>query len=122
LKGVLEGEWKSKENPILKKLTGREAQQSFLRQFERYAIDDESSSWLDNVEEGSTTPHDADFDVESEVDLSAEGFLVVLAEASPGGIQKDKKKPVLRLRLTRSRRLMVSITSGQKDGNEKLAN
>ncbi|KAG2737468.1 hypothetical protein P692DRAFT_20883504 [Suillus brevipes Sb2] len=55
-------------------------------------IDDESSSWLDNVEEGSTTPHDADFDVESEVDLSAEGFLVVLAEASPGGIQKDKEK------------------------------
>lgn len=92
MKGVLEGEWKSKENPILKKLTGREAQQSFLRQFERYAIDDESSSWLDNVEEGSTTPHDADFDVESEVDLSAEGFLVVLAEASPGGIQKDKEK------------------------------
>jgi hypothetical protein len=37
LKGLLEGEWKSKENAILKKLTGREAQQSFLRQFERYA-------------------------------------------------------------------------------------
>jgi hypothetical protein len=37
LKVLLEGEWKSKENVILKKLTGREAQQSFLRQFERYA-------------------------------------------------------------------------------------
>ncbi|KAG2097066.1 hypothetical protein BD769DRAFT_1644208 [Suillus cothurnatus] len=37
LKILLEGEWKSKENVILKKLTGREAQQSFLRQFERYA-------------------------------------------------------------------------------------
>ncbi|KAG2335831.1 hypothetical protein BDR05DRAFT_897664, partial [Suillus weaverae] len=55
-------------------------------------IDDESSSWLDNVGEASTTPHDADFDVESEVDLSAEGFLVVLAEASPGGIQEGKEK------------------------------
>jgi hypothetical protein len=36
LKVLLEGEWKSKENVILKKLTGREAQQSFLRQFGRY--------------------------------------------------------------------------------------
>jgi hypothetical protein len=37
LKGLLEAEWKTKENIILKKLSGRDAQQSFLRQFERYA-------------------------------------------------------------------------------------
>ncbi|KAG2142162.1 hypothetical protein BD769DRAFT_1772670 [Suillus cothurnatus] len=227
LKVLLEGEWKSKENVILKKLTGREAQQSFLRQFERYARgqypfdtplgdgqstlswwthlagvpegnilatlavkvfsvrpssmpeertmsvftrmnsalrnrqnvstlvnmtqirqwymydsaskhperptinfydldaqlfgsgakvgkrhhdtrnsllstesaggdeeieDDESSSWLDNAEESSTTRNDADFDVESEIDMSAEGLLAVLAEASPGGTHKGKGK------------------------------
>ncbi|KAG2069362.1 hypothetical protein BDR04DRAFT_1055530 [Suillus decipiens] len=227
LKVLLEGEWKSKENVILKKLTGREAQQSFLRQFECYARgqypfdtplgdgqstlswwthltripegnilatlavkvfsvrpssmpeertmsvftrmnsalrnrqnvstlvnmtqirqwymynsaskhpehptinfydldaqlfgsgakvgkrhhdtrnsllstesaggdeeieDDESSSWLDNAEESSTTRNDADFDVESEIDMSAEGLLAVLAEASPGGTHKGKGK------------------------------
>ncbi|KAG1871876.1 hypothetical protein DFJ58DRAFT_471928 [Suillus subalutaceus] len=54
--------------------------------------DDESSSWLDNVGESSTACNDADFDVESEIDLSAEGLLVVLAEASPGGTQKGKGK------------------------------
>jgi hypothetical protein len=54
--------------------------------------DDESSSWLDSVEESSTACNDADFDVESEIDLSAEGLLVVLAEASPGGTQKGKGK------------------------------
>jgi hypothetical protein len=37
LKGLLEAEWKTKENIVLKKLSGRDAQQSFLRQFERYA-------------------------------------------------------------------------------------
>jgi hypothetical protein len=34
---VKKTEWKTKENIILKKLSGRDAQQSFLRQFERYA-------------------------------------------------------------------------------------
>jgi len=37
LKNLLEVEWKAKQNPILKNLPGREAQQLFLRQFERYA-------------------------------------------------------------------------------------
>jgi hypothetical protein len=37
LKALLEVEWKTRENTILNKLTGREAQQSFLRQFEHYA-------------------------------------------------------------------------------------
>ncbi|KAG2039984.1 hypothetical protein BDR03DRAFT_1033946 [Suillus americanus] len=54
--------------------------------------DDKSGSWLDNVEESSTTCNDADFDVKSEIDLSAEGLLVVLAEASPSGTQKGKGK------------------------------
>ncbi|KAG2137374.1 hypothetical protein BD769DRAFT_319257 [Suillus cothurnatus] len=54
--------------------------------------DDESSSWLDNAEESSTTRNDADFDVESEIDMSAEGLLAVLAEASPGGTHKGKGK------------------------------
>ncbi|KAG1790593.1 hypothetical protein EV424DRAFT_1355264 [Suillus variegatus] len=46
--------------------------------------DDESSSWLDNVEESFTACNDADFDVESEIDLSAEGLLAVLAEKDKG--------------------------------------
>ncbi|KAG1823328.1 hypothetical protein EV424DRAFT_1321235, partial [Suillus variegatus] len=54
--------------------------------------DDESSSWLDNAEESFTTCNDADFDVESEIDLSAERLLAVLAEVSPGGTHKDKGK------------------------------
>jgi hypothetical protein len=47
---------------------------------------------LDNAEESSTTRNDADFDVESEIDMSAEGLLAVLAEASPGGTHKGKGK------------------------------
>jgi hypothetical protein len=79
--------------------------------------DDESSSWLDNAEESSTTRNDADFDVESEIDMSAEGLLAVLAEASPGGTHKGKGKP----RLRRSRGMTTSIMSGRKYGNEPLA-
>jgi hypothetical protein len=47
---------------------------------------------LDNAEESSTTCNDADFNVESKIDMSAEGLLAVLAEASPGGIHKGKGK------------------------------
>ncbi|KAG2147419.1 uncharacterized protein EDB93DRAFT_413402 [Suillus bovinus] len=54
--------------------------------------DDESSSWLDNAEESFTACNDADFNVESEIDLSAERLLAVLAEVSPGGTHKDKGK------------------------------
>ncbi|KAG2099116.1 hypothetical protein BD769DRAFT_1780456 [Suillus cothurnatus] len=54
--------------------------------------DDESSSWLDNAEESSTTRNNADFDVESKIDMSTEGLLAVLAEASPGSTHKGKGK------------------------------
>jgi hypothetical protein len=54
--------------------------------------DDKSSSWLDNAEESSTVCNNADFDVKSKIDMSAEGLLAVLAEASPGGTHKGKEK------------------------------
>jgi hypothetical protein len=54
--------------------------------------DDELYTWLDDVQEGtSKAPEDADFDVESEIDLSADGFYVVLAEVSPDDTRKSSK-------------------------------
>jgi hypothetical protein len=54
--------------------------------------DDELYTWLDDVQEGtSKAPEDADFDVELEIDLSADGFYAVLAEASPDVTRKFSK-------------------------------
>ncbi|EGO29055.1 hypothetical protein SERLADRAFT_433066 [Serpula lacrymans var. lacrymans S7.9] len=40
----------------------------------------QASTWLDDVRESIKAPEDADFDLESKIDLSAKGLHVVLAE------------------------------------------
>ncbi|KAG1739867.1 uncharacterized protein EDB91DRAFT_1336676 [Suillus paluster] len=58
---------------------------------EQLAVD--RNTWLDTTQESATVPQNADFNVESEIDLSADSFLVVLAEASPDtGVAKRKGK------------------------------
>ncbi|KAG1889692.1 uncharacterized protein F5891DRAFT_987281 [Suillus fuscotomentosus] len=56
--------------------------------------DDESSTWLDHVQTSSAAAMvtNADFDVESEVDLSADGLLAVLAESRPNVDSTGKGK------------------------------
>jgi hypothetical protein len=52
--------------------------------------DDELFTWLDDVQEGtSEAPEDADFEVESEIDLSADGFYAV----GVGGGRRQPGRP-----------------------------
>ncbi|KAG1788468.1 uncharacterized protein HD556DRAFT_1245112, partial [Suillus plorans] len=54
--------------------------------------EDEAGTWLDDVQESSTTLDDIEFDAEPEIDLSVDGFLVVLADSAPDGAGKNKGK------------------------------
>ncbi|KAG2337517.1 hypothetical protein BDR05DRAFT_848777, partial [Suillus weaverae] len=54
--------------------------------------EDEAGTWLDDVRESSTTLDDIEFDVEPKIDLSADVFLVVLADSAPDGGGKNKGK------------------------------
>ncbi|KAG1744574.1 uncharacterized protein EDB91DRAFT_1050501, partial [Suillus paluster] len=53
---------------------------------------DEAGTWLDDMQESSMTLNDIEFNVEPEIDLSADGFLVVLADSAPDGTGKNKGK------------------------------
>ncbi|KAG1886932.1 uncharacterized protein F5891DRAFT_967584, partial [Suillus fuscotomentosus] len=56
--------------------------------------DDKSSMWLDHVQTSSAAAMvtNTDFDIESEVDLSADGLLAVLAESQPNVDSAGKGK------------------------------
>jgi len=49
--------------------------------------DDETVTWLDNVQDGADAPTDEDFDVELEVDWSSESLSAVLDETRHGTTQ-----------------------------------
>ncbi|KAG2076634.1 hypothetical protein BDR04DRAFT_1149081 [Suillus decipiens] len=52
--------------------------------------EDKAGTWLDDVRESSTTLNDIEFNMEPEIDLSADGFLVVLADLAPDHVEKNK--------------------------------
>ncbi|KAG2085419.1 uncharacterized protein F5147DRAFT_589035, partial [Suillus discolor] len=50
----------------------------------------EAGTWLDDMQKSSTTLDNIEYNVEPEIDLIADGFLVVLVDLAPDGTGKNK--------------------------------